>query len=294
MKKNLIATFILILYTTILIMVLVFKEVPAIRTSSVILNFGGSHEGQPNLVPFRTILPFLLGEKGFFIAFINLAGNIFLLIPVGFLVPFVYRNMTWKKCIVVAVLAGLILEGMQALLHVGIFDIDDVLLNGFGVIIGFWLFTILAKRMSSAKVKNLLVASAIVTVVATVFYIVAIYQKPKRLEHFERNVVSEDTVQVNKDEAGIQQGKDPCNGTGGTGQIISLGTNSFTIKRNDGIDQIITLSNKAKISNSAGPLSLSDLKAGDRVTVVVMPDQRGIETATTVLVCNISNPEKGK
>ena len=88
MKKRLISAFILIAYSSILIKVMVFKDVPLIRIGSLMIKFGGSHEGPASLIPFKTILPYLLGEKGLIIAGINLVGNVVLLVPVGFLVPF--------------------------------------------------------------------------------------------------------------------------------------------------------------------------------------------------------------
>ena len=69
------------------------------------------------------------------IAGINLIGNIALLVPIGILVPFLYENITWKKSLVLAFFSGLIIEVMQVMLHVGIFDIDDVILNALGVMI---------------------------------------------------------------------------------------------------------------------------------------------------------------
>jgi glycopeptide antibiotics resistance protein len=154
MKKRLISTFILIIYSATLIKIMVFKDMPLIRIGSLMFKFGGTQEGPANLVPFKTILPYLLGEKGLLIAFINLVGNIVLLVPIGFLVPFVHRNMTWKKTLVLAVAAGFVIEGMQAVLRVGIFDIDDVILNGLGVVVGYWSFRILAKWVHSRKSES--------------------------------------------------------------------------------------------------------------------------------------------
>jgi glycopeptide antibiotics resistance protein len=290
MKKRLLSVFILITYVVILVRILVFKNVPVIRVGPVLLKFGGTHEGPANLVPFKTILPYLLGEQGLVIAVLNIAGNILLLVPVGFLVPFVFRGMTWKKTIVLAIAAGLVIEGMQAVLHIGIFDIDDVILNGLGVILGYWMFTILPTMLNSKKFRIVTITAIVIVAAVAGYFTFTIFQKPRLPDHFVRNTVNADTVDVENGEKKIRQGKDPCNGTGGTGQIMSVGTNSFTIKRNDGTDQIITLSDHAKISNSAGPLSASDLKRGDRVTVVIMPGQDGIETAGTVLVCNGANP----
>jgi len=61
-----------------------------------------------------------------------------------------------------------------------------------------------------------------------------------------------------------------------------MGNNTITIKRNDGISQIIKLTDRTKIRTSMGPASESDLKTGDRVTVVIDSS----ETATLVLICN--------
>jgi len=157
MKKRLTATIILIVYSAILVDVLVFKYLPLIRIGRMRFRFGGTQDGPANFIPFKTILPYLLGEKGFMIAVLNLAGNILLLVPIGFLVPFIYPNMTWKKTLVLAVATGFALEGMQALLRVGIFDIDDLILNGLGVMAGYWLFMIRAKRLLSMKSKDIVV-----------------------------------------------------------------------------------------------------------------------------------------
>ncbi len=145
MKNRILLIILLVAYCAVLIEVLVFKDLPPIRIGPLMLNFGGTQEGPPNLIPFRTILPYLHGEKGSIIAGINLIGNIILLVPIGFLVPFIYRNMTWKKSFALAFAAGLIIELMQALLHMGIFDIDDIILNGLGVLIGYWLFKVFSK-----------------------------------------------------------------------------------------------------------------------------------------------------
>ena len=151
MKKRLILTFILIAYSAILIKVMVFKDMPLIKIGPLRFKFGGTQEGAANLIPFKTILPYLLGEKGLIIGGINIVGNIVLLVPIGFLIPYIYRNMTWKKSLALGVAAGVTIEGMQAVLRVGIFDIDDVILNGLGVMVGYWLFIILSKMVRSTK-----------------------------------------------------------------------------------------------------------------------------------------------
>jgi glycopeptide antibiotics resistance protein len=127
---------------------MVFKDLPTIRVGHLMFNFGGIETGEANLIPFKTILPYVLGYKGLLIAGINIVGNIALLVPVGFLVPFVYRSITWRTSLALAVAAGLAIEGMQVLLSVGIFDIDDVILNGLGVLVGYGVYVVYTKLVA--------------------------------------------------------------------------------------------------------------------------------------------------
>jgi glycopeptide antibiotics resistance protein len=147
MQKRLIWVGILAAYSAILIRVMVFRHVPVIRVGHMMFNFGGADaNGQANFVPFKTILPYLLGYKGWVIAGVNLIGNVVLPVPIGFLAMLVYPNMTWKTALALAVAFGLIIEGMQMVFHLGIFDIDDVILNGLGVMIGYCLFRIIVQK----------------------------------------------------------------------------------------------------------------------------------------------------
>ena len=87
----------------------------------------------------------------------------------------------------------------------------------------------------------------------------------------------------------MPQSGDLCNGTGGNGQVVSVGNNEFTIKRNDdGSNQMVYLSSGASIKTSAGVVPLSNLKAGDRVTLVGGPNPDGSFTADTVVLCAVT------
>ena len=136
----------LVAYGMILIRVIVFKAIPVIRVGHLRFKFSHQHTGPPNLVPFRTIGTYLHGGSSQLIAMVNLVGNIVLFVPVGFLAPLVYRRMTWRKALILAVGVGLAMEGMEALFRVGIFDVDDIMLNALGVMIGFGVFASVAAR----------------------------------------------------------------------------------------------------------------------------------------------------
>jgi len=142
--KRWIASLILIAYGAILIKLMVFKfdliEIGPLRFKLP------PEMGQANFVPFKTIWPYLRGEHGWLIAVLNVAGNIALLVPIGFLVPFVSRRVTWQTSLALAVAVGLAIEGMEVAFRLGIFDIDDVILNALGVMIGYWAFTMVVTR----------------------------------------------------------------------------------------------------------------------------------------------------
>jgi glycopeptide antibiotics resistance protein len=287
MKKHLVSTFILIVYITILIKVMVFKDMPTIRMGSLMLNFSGTDGGHPaNLVPFKSILPYLLGDKGWIIAGANLVGNIAPLVPIGFLVLFVYRNMTWKKSLALAAAAGLAIEGMQVVLRVGIFDIDDVILNSLGVMIGYWTFAILAKWVRSKNYKNIVFAAIIVIAALAVFYAAVVYPMSHQPVNPGVGAGGGHSDRSANKGGKIPQSGDLCSGTGGTGSISSVVNNTITIKRNDdGSSQLINLTKQTTIKTSNSSVSASDLKTGEKVTLVGEPNSDGTFTANTVMVC---------
>jgi len=99
-----------------------------------------------NLVPFRSIAPQLKYITEWW-SLKNIIGNIILFIPLGFLVPLVYINaQRFYKTFLIIFLSVLLIESFQLFTMLGVFDIDDIILNCTGGIIGYFLFYIL-KRM---------------------------------------------------------------------------------------------------------------------------------------------------
>lgn len=174
MKLRFISTIILLAYIAILIKFMVFKDLPIIRIGAMRLNLGGTHEGAPNLIPFKTIFLYMRGQMGLFMALINLIGNIILPFPIGFLVAFDFPKLTWKKCLAIAIATGLLIETLQAVLHVGIFDVDDIILNALGVMLGYRGFRALLKVTRSMKTKNIIITVVIIVVAGVGAYFYAI------------------------------------------------------------------------------------------------------------------------
>ena len=133
-------------YSAILIKFVVFKAIPTIRMGHLRLKFAGPHTGPANLVPFETIVPQLIGRGNHLINMVNLLGNIIPFMPIGLLAPLVFRSisrpqaLSWQKALVLGVVTGLTFEVMEVIFHVGIFDVDDVITNAFGVMVGYGVF----------------------------------------------------------------------------------------------------------------------------------------------------------
>lgn len=287
MKKNLLFVFLLIIYTALLLKILVLKDLPLIRLGHLMFNFGGTQEGTANWVPFKTILFYLMGSRGLLIGGINILGNIVLLIPLGFLLPQVYRTLPNNKALIIFSAFCLMIEAIQAYSKIGIFDIDDVILNLLGCMIGYWAYRYLPAAWKCLK-QNKFVLSMILLVISAVLFLFIQFVT----DLYNTPAPDPDLVQkmraMDQQEDATSTGKDLCNGTGGTGAILRVEKDHFKLKRRDGKEEMIYVTSDTEIMTSNGRETLSELKTGQRVTIVTGPDDHGKMVAAAVLVCTIN------
>lgn len=101
-----------------------------------------------NLVPLYTIRRFiaLVQTTGIELFSINLIGNVVMFVPIGFGLPLLWRRwQRWYKMLLCALLLPVCIEALQLFLPRSV-DIDDVLLNALGVLLGWGLYS-LAKKL---------------------------------------------------------------------------------------------------------------------------------------------------
>ncbi|MCR4436403.1 MAG: VanZ family protein [Clostridiales bacterium] len=90
-----------------------------------------------NLVPFATIRKYLYASGNADIALTNLMGNIGAFIPMGFLLPLAFKKFSgFLGTALTILLATAAVETVQYITGVGIWDVDDIILNMAGGIIG--------------------------------------------------------------------------------------------------------------------------------------------------------------
>lgn len=107
-----------------------------------------------NLTLFKTIGKLLekgLGYSGsethhlhISIIYINLLGNLLIFAPVGFLAAFLFKQPRWYKSLLAGFALSFTIEIVQLFLITRSFDVDDLLLNSLGTLIGFLSFALIA------------------------------------------------------------------------------------------------------------------------------------------------------
>lgn len=101
-----------------------------------------------NLIPLNTIINYINNSEKYNTntLFINLLANIIVFVPLGFLLPAIEENMRrFTKILFISFIIIIGAETLQFILNVGIFDIDDIILNLLGVIIGYFILKLLLK-----------------------------------------------------------------------------------------------------------------------------------------------------
>ncbi|MDF2680793.1 MAG: VanZ family protein [Brevibacillus sp.] len=97
------------------------------------------HRG--NLIPFHEIRNYLtnLMVRGSTLSNVNFIGNMAAFLPFGFLLPSLQqpKNRSFVKVTFLSFLFSLCLETTQLLASMGIFDVDDLLLNTAGGMLGY-------------------------------------------------------------------------------------------------------------------------------------------------------------
>ncbi|WP_294345662.1 VanZ family protein, partial [uncultured Clostridium sp.] len=110
-----------------------------------------------NYIPFKSIISDIhtIGSRSFSLSFeikllvMNIGGNILLLLPLGLLLPILWTNLrNLNKIFLIGLFTSLSIEILQLIeniLYLGFrsVDIDDVIFNVIGIILGYSLFKVL-------------------------------------------------------------------------------------------------------------------------------------------------------
>jgi len=90
-----------------------------------------------NLIPFTIFNKYSIVDR-------QIIGNLIMLAPLGIYLPILYSKVSdYSKVILIGILTSLSIEIIQLLTSFRSADIDDIILNSIGIVIGFSLYKII-------------------------------------------------------------------------------------------------------------------------------------------------------
>ena len=106
-----------------------------------------------NLRPFNEIQRFIKyrHQLGFDSFFLNIIGNVIGFIPIGMILPVMSRRFyPFYKTVLFGLGLSFVVECAQLITRTGTFDVDDLILNTAGTVIGYLIF--IAARLIRRKI----------------------------------------------------------------------------------------------------------------------------------------------
>lgn len=143
-------------YLVVLIRIVLFKQVALYNLFAAI----GSMERTISIIPFKSLLDMINNNISVTRILENILGNIAIFIPFGLLLPIVQKDKS-KKIILYGLITSALIEIIQYVFAFGSSDIDDLMLNTLGTVIGYLLYKIIHKK---ARADTLTAISIIVLV----------------------------------------------------------------------------------------------------------------------------------
>ena len=100
-----------------------------------------------NLVPLVNLIDYETSRE----TIINVIGNSFLFLPLGIVFPIVYKKLdTHLKVIVTGIGASLTIEVLQLLFFDRVTDVDDLILNSLGYLLGYGIYLLVKRAKKKA------------------------------------------------------------------------------------------------------------------------------------------------
>jgi glycopeptide antibiotics resistance protein len=121
-----------------------------------------------NLIPFKEMFRYKLGSNPFIK---NVIGNLIMFVPLGFFSGYILKIKKARWTLLLSTLMSLIIETIQS--KIGrVFDIDDIILNIMGGVIGYYIYyllSIIQKRLPNFMNKDLI--SNIITFITIILFL---------------------------------------------------------------------------------------------------------------------------
>lgn len=134
-----------------------------------IVTMQDNNYGTNNFIPFKEIFRYPITS---FLFYKNVIGNIFLFIPFGIFVTYYVKNKTFIPTVFLSILVSSSIEFVQSIIG-RTSDIDDVILNTIGGILGYIIYKI--SDNVSLKLPKFMKSSVFLDILSLIFILVIIY-----------------------------------------------------------------------------------------------------------------------
>ncbi|MEO6728517.1 MAG: VanZ family protein [Candidatus Dojkabacteria bacterium] len=155
----------LIAYLYFLVHILLFKNVAITDVFSVSRIIDRPLE----LIPFKSSLDILTNGRGF--AMIELLGNIIFFVPLGIYLKMFKVKETLLKYAYLIFAISLSVEVIQFTFGLGVADIDDVILNTIGGVLGVFIFMQLESKLKSESKSKTVILIGWLVIAVLVLYV---------------------------------------------------------------------------------------------------------------------------
>lgn len=111
-----------------------------------------------NLIPLKETAIMFKQNVGIKIPLYNVIGNILLFVPLGFFIPMLFKKCNnVKKVLLYGFTASLSIEVLQYFTAMTFSDIDDVIFNTLGTLLGLMCYRIFVSIIRKVKLENFLI-----------------------------------------------------------------------------------------------------------------------------------------
>lgn len=166
-KERLLSTFawvMFIVYLLVLVRIVLFKDTQIYNLFAMI----GHGQRVLNIIPFVSTFE-MMSTIGLLHNLQNIAGNLAVFFPMGIFIPLL-MNKGFKQTVVIVIGISVSIEVVQYILAIGISDIDDVILNTVGAIVGWSVF-----QYIKGKIKRTFIFRVVIVGMMIVFGFVGIF-----------------------------------------------------------------------------------------------------------------------
>ena len=158
---------IIALYAMILLKVILFKYV----SPTELLETGRLFSRSVNVVPFISSWKYFQSDASIKVILMNLAGNIGIFVPMGLFMQMIGKNKGIMRALLCVALISFGFEVVQYAFGLGASDIDDIILNTIGGLIGIFIYRILAKVIGTKHLSLACIIFCVMLGLPSIIYV---------------------------------------------------------------------------------------------------------------------------